>query len=114
MRRHNRRRQYRQHKDKYVSPELISGGGRDDRGKLLPEIRKKLPEALYAPGVSTEDGLLSDVAEQRAQLFFHEHVDIASTDLIEFADPWGNTQRWQVSGRAKHWPKGTEVTLEVQ
>lgn len=112
--RHSTRRGFRHPTRYYVTPELVSGGGRDDRGQLLPEIRTELPEALYAPGVSTEDGLLSDVAEQRAQLFFHEHVNIASTDLIEFADPWGNTQRWQVAGRVKHWPKGTQVDLEVQ
>ena len=112
--RHNRRRTVRHPGAYYVTPVRVSGGGRDSRGFPLPETRTDLPEALFAPGVSTEEGLLSDVSEQKAQLFFHEHVPVASTDLIEFPDPFGVVQVWRVSGRVRHWPKGTEVALEVQ
>lgn len=111
--RHYSRRVRRHPSRYYVTPTLLSGGGTDPRGFPVPEARSALPEALFVPGPSTEEGLLSNVSDQRAQLFFHTHVEVRSTDRVELVDPFGNTVRWQVSGRAKHWPRGTEVVLEV-
>lgn len=111
--RHYSRRVRRHPSRYYVTPTLLSGGGTDPRGFPVPETRSTLPEALFVPGPSTEEGLLSDVANQKAQLFFHDAVNVRSSDRIELVDPFGAVVRWQVSGRPKHWPKGTEVVLEV-
>lgn len=111
--RHYQRRVRRHPAAYYTRPTLLSSGGTDPRGYPLPESRSGLPEALFVPGTSTEEGLLSSVADQRAQLFFHVQVNVRSSDRIELVDPFGAVVRWQVSGRPKHWPKGTEVVLEV-
>lgn len=111
--RHYSRRVRRHPPRYYVTPTLLSGGGTDPRGFPVPATRSELPEALFAPGTSTEEGLLSEVADQRAQLFFHTAVNVRSSDRVELTNALGDLETWQVSGRPKHWPKGTEVVLEV-
>lgn len=70
-------------------------------------VRVALPEALFAPGVSGEDQMLSDVVSHRAQIFFGEYVEVESTDHIEIP----NQGRWAVVGHPNHWPMGTVLTL---
>ena len=108
MRRHNRRRQYRQHKSKYITP-VRATQARDQWDTPIPGqwTREDLPEALFAPGVSSEDGMLSEAVEHRAQIFFHEYVPVESTDRIEIPDHGS----WQVVGHPNHWPMGTVLTL---
>lgn len=95
----------------YVDPVLITGGGRDPQtGAPLPEDRVDLPRALFAPGASTEEGLLSEVATSAGRLFFEDPVDIKSNDLVEIPEPFGVT-RWQVDGHPKFWPLGMDVVV---
>lgn len=97
--------------DWYVHPVRVSGGGRDNRGYPVPEVRSDLPRALLGPGASEEEGLLSEVTSHRGRLLFEHHVELDSTDRIEVRVN-SEKQTWKVAGRPNHWPQGTEVTVE--
>ena len=95
--------------DWYVTP-VRARQPRDQWGTPVPGTweREELPRALFAPGVSSEEQMLSDVVQHRAQLFFQSNVDVESTDHIEVPDQG----RWSIRGNPNHWPMGTVLTLE--
>lgn len=109
MRRHNVRQQYKHPDRYYVTPALLTGV-RDAWGQTVPGQwdESELPEALFAPGVSSEDGMLSEAVEHRAQLLFHERVPVGSTRRVRIPGQGD----WMVVGHPGHWPKGTVLTLE--
>lgn len=97
----------------YVHPVRVTGGHRDPQtGMELPEERVDMPRALFAPGASTEEGLLSEVARHTGRLFFEDPVAIESTDRVEIDTPAG-LQRWAVDGHPRYWPLGTEVVVQL-
>lgn len=93
-----------------VEPALLTGA-KDSWGQPIPGEwdESPLPSALFAPGVSSEDGMLSEATEHRAQLFFHENVPVESTQRVRIP----GAGDWMVVGRPNHWPMGTVLTLEV-
>ena len=96
-----------------VSPHRLGDQKRDGWGQPIPGEyeRTELPRALFAPGVSTEDALLSDAVEHKAQIFFGEYVEVSSADRIEVPLPGGAVSQWAVDGHPNHWPMGTVLTL---
>ena len=113
MKRHALRRRRKQHSSKYVDPVLLGDQKRDGWGQPIPGEweRVELPEALFAPGTSTEDAMLSDAVEHKAQIFFGEYVEVSSTDRIEVPLPGGEVSEWSIDGHPNHWPMGTVLTL---
>lgn len=113
MKRHHRRRRRRQHSDKYVTPTLLGDQKRDGWGQPIPGEweRTELPEALFAPGTSSEDGMLSEATEHRGQLIFHQYVAAGTTDRVEVPLPGGEASEWEIVGYPNHWPSGTVLTL---
>lgn len=108
MRRHNRRRQYRHPSGYYVVP-VRARRSVDQWGTPVPGVwdRSDMDEALFVPGVSSDEQMLSDAVQARAQLFFQVRVDVLSTDHVEIPDEG----RWSVVGHPNHWPMGTVLTL---
>lgn len=97
-----------------VTPHRLGDQKRDGWGQPVPGEweREALPRALFAPGASTEDAMLSQAVEHRAQLFFGQYVEVASTDRIEVPLPSGEVSAWEIVGHPNHWPMGTVLTLE--
>jgi len=111
--RHNRRRRYRHPKADYRTPTLLRGGV-DEWGQTTNNWQDagELPEAIFAPGASGEDQMLSEASTHRAQLFWDEHVDIRSDERVRLPEPTGSDSVWSVVGRPNHWRLGTVVNLE--
>ena len=93
----------------YVSPFLLTAA-RDAYGQPVPGewAEEPLPDAMFAPGVSSEDGMLSEATEHNAQLFFHERVPVESDHRVRVSGEGD----WMVVGRPNHWPMGSVLTLE--
>ena len=91
-----------------VSPVRVSGGGRTDWGQPLPEDRTELPDALFAPGPSSEDNLLRTDTVRRATLRWpRQQVHLEPEDRIDI-----DGQEYQVQGYPNIWPLGTTAVLE--
>ncbi|GAB3192151.1 hypothetical protein GCM10027061_21610 [Nesterenkonia suensis] len=107
--RHNVRRRFLRPGRDYVKPSRLVGA-RDAWGQPVPGQwdESPLPEALFAPGASSEETMLSDVTEHKARLFFHEYVPVDSSDRIRIP---GHGD-WAVVGRPNHWRMGTVLMLE--
>lgn len=90
------------------TPVRISGGGRTDWGTPLPETREDLPEALFAPGPSSEDAMLDSDTNKRATLRWpQKQVYLEPEDRIEVRGI-----EYQVFGYPRIWPLGTTAILD--
>lgn len=109
MLRHRRRIPSRMAKRNYVTPTRLTPAY-DHWGQRIPEqwTREQLPEAQFAPGATEESDRLSEVAQHKAQIFWHERVEVTSTDTLEIL----GHGTWSVAGHPAHWPQGTVAMLE--
>lgn len=109
MLRHRRRNPALLASKNYIKPSKLTPAY-DRWGMRIPGEfeREELPAALFAPGATDESDRLSEVAQHKGQMFWHQRVEVESTDTIEIPGQGA----WSVAGHPSHWPQGTVVVLE--
>lgn len=91
---------------------LLSGGGRDERGNVLPKTETEIPGCLLTPKPRGEMDNFSENSETEADLHINHTVVIPKNAQIRtpIGSPIAGT--WDVDGDAINWPLGTEVRLK--
>lgn len=100
---------------KWLTPvTVITTGGRDDNGDILPDTSYVQEDCLISLRTTSDPTDRSSVNTGEAVLYAPLSISISTTDRIEVPEGGYLPGLWAVDGQPMRWPLGYEIPLRKE